>query len=33
MSKYCTGRALLESELKQNSFKPRLRFLYKEIII
>jgi len=32
MSKYCTGRALLESELKQNAFNPRLRFLYKEIL-
>jgi hypothetical protein len=32
MSKYCTGRALLEPELKQNAFKPRLRFLYKEIL-
>ena len=31
MSKYCTGRALLESGLKQNAFKPRLRFLHKEI--
>lgn len=32
MSKYCTGRALLEPELKQNSFKPRLRFIYKYIL-
>jgi len=32
MSKYCTGRALLESEIKQNAFNPRLRFLYKEIL-
>jgi hypothetical protein len=32
MSKYCTGRALLESELKQNAFKPRLRFLHNEIL-
>jgi hypothetical protein len=32
MSKYCTGRALLESGLKQNAFKPRLRFLHKEIL-
>lgn len=31
MSKYCTGRALLEPELKQNSFKPRLRYLHKHI--
>jgi len=32
LSKYCTGRAILEPELKQNAFKPRLRFLYKEIL-
>ncbi len=32
MSKYCTGRALLEPDLKQNAFKPRLRFLYREIL-
>jgi hypothetical protein len=32
MSKYCTGRAMLEPQLKQNGFKPRLRFLYKEIL-
>lgn len=32
MSKYCTGRALLESELKQNAFNSRLRFLNKEIL-
>jgi len=32
MSKYCTGRALLEPELKQNAFNPRLRFLYNEIL-
>lgn len=32
MSKYCTGRAILESELKQNAFNPRLRFLYKDIL-
>lgn len=32
MSKYCTGRALLEPELKQNAFNPRLRFLKKEIL-
>lgn len=30
MSKYCTGRALLDAGLKQNSFKPRLHFLKKE---
>ena len=32
MSKYCTGRAILEPELKQNAFNPRMRFLYKEIL-
>ena len=32
MSKYCTGRAILEPELKQNAFNPRLRFLNKEIL-
>lgn len=32
MSKYCTGRAMLEPELKQNMFKPRLRYLSKEIL-
>jgi hypothetical protein len=32
MSKYCTGRALLEPELKQNAFNPRLRFLENEIL-
>jgi hypothetical protein len=32
MSKYCTGRAILEQEIKQNAFKPRLRFLYNEIL-
>lgn len=31
MSKYCTGRALLDPELKQNSFKPRLRFIREKI--
>lgn len=31
MSKYCTGRALLEPKLKQNAFKPRLRFINKII--
>lgn len=31
MSKYCTGRALLDLELKQNSFKPRLRFIKEKI--
>ncbi|MCG6186017.1 polyphosphate polymerase domain-containing protein [Maribellus maritimus] len=29
LSKYCTGRAVLEPSLKQNAFKPRLRFLQK----
>ncbi len=29
LSKYCTGRALLDNTLKQNAFKPRLRFLEK----
>jgi hypothetical protein len=32
LSKYCTGRALLESDLKHNAFKPSLRYLYKEIL-
>lgn len=32
LSKYCTGRAILEPELKQNAFKPRLRFLQKDIL-
>jgi hypothetical protein len=32
LSKYCTGRAMLEPELKQNAFKPRLRFLNKEVL-
>lgn len=32
LSKYCTGRAMLEPELKQNAFKPRLRYLIKEIL-
>lgn len=31
MSKYCTGRALLDENLKQNSFKPRLRFIKEKI--
>jgi hypothetical protein len=31
MSKYCTGRALLDDNLKQNSFKPRLRFIKEKI--
>jgi hypothetical protein len=31
MSKYCTGRALLDESLKQNSFKPRLRFIKEKI--
>jgi hypothetical protein len=32
LSKYCTGRALLDSNLKQNAFKDRLRFIEKNII-
>jgi len=32
LSKYCTGRALLEPNLKQNAFKPRLRFISKNIM-
>ena len=32
LSKYCTGRALLEPELKRNAFKPRLRFIDKYIV-
>ena len=31
MSKYCTGRALLEPGLKQNAFKARLNFINKKI--
>lgn len=31
LSKYCTGRAFLDPHLKQNAFKPRLRFLQNEI--
>ena len=31
LSKYCTGRAFLEPELKRNAFKPRLRFIDKYI--
>lgn len=30
LSKYCTGRAVLDPGLKQNAFKPRLRYLYKD---
>ncbi len=32
LSKYCTGRAFLEPDLKQNAFKPRLRFIRRYII-
>jgi hypothetical protein len=32
MSKYCTGRALLEPGLKQNAFKSKLQYLHKHII-
>jgi hypothetical protein len=31
MSKYCTGRALLEPGLKQNAFKARLGFINKKL--
>lgn len=31
MSKYCTGRALLEADLKQNAFNSRLRFINEKI--
>lgn len=31
MSKYCTGRAALENNLKHNAFNSRLRFLNNEI--
>ncbi|MBN1819160.1 MAG: polyphosphate polymerase domain-containing protein [Prolixibacteraceae bacterium] len=33
LSKYCTGRAILEPGLKQNAFKPRLRFINKNITL
>lgn len=29
LSKYCTGKALLDPRLKRNAFKPRLRYLQK----
>lgn len=29
LSKYCTGRALLDDSMKKNAFKPRLRYLEK----
>jgi len=32
LSKYCTGRALLEPSLKKNAFKARLRFINKAIL-
>jgi hypothetical protein len=32
LSKYCTGRALLEPHLKQNVFKPRLLVLNNKIL-
>jgi len=32
LSKYCTGRAMLDPDLKQNAFKSRFRFLHKELI-
>ena len=32
LSKYCTGRAMLDPNLKQNAFKPRLRYLKKNVL-
>lgn len=32
LSKYCTGRAFLDPSLKRNAFKPRLRYIDKNII-
>jgi hypothetical protein len=32
LSKYCTGRAFLDPDLKRNLFKPRLRFIDKNIL-
>lgn len=32
LSKYCTGRSLIEQDLKRNNFKPRLLHLEKKII-
>lgn len=32
LSKYCTGRALLDPKLKRNAFKPRLRYIDKYIL-
>ena len=31
LSKYCTGRAILDQKLKQNAFKRRLNFITKKI--
>ncbi len=31
LSKYCTGRAILDQKLKQNAFKGRLNFINKKI--
>ena len=31
LSKYCTGRAILDHQLKQNAFKRRLNFITKNI--
>lgn len=31
LSKYCTGRAMLDTGLKQNAFKSRFRFINKEL--
>lgn len=32
LSKYCTGRAFLDPELKRNAFKPRLRYIERQIL-
>jgi hypothetical protein len=32
LSKYCTGRALIDPNMKQNAFKPRLMTLKKKIL-
>ena len=32
LSKYCTGRAWLDKSLKQNAFKPRLRYIENYIL-
>ena len=33
LSKYCTGRALLETSIKKNLFKPRIRYLTDKLVI